>query len=234
MTTRQQKILKTIVSQYIKTAQPVASEYLAENFGCEISSATVRNEMAELVQKGYLLQPHASSGRIPRVKGFKYYVENLLVRRELPSIDKKILDKARKETETREISVKKVAKEISVLAGALSIVAFNRNQFYYTGLTCLFKQPEFDCANTVYSVSRVVDHLDGIILELLDSLSERTEVLIGEENPFSESCTAIIGRCRLAGHDSQSLFGLLGPVRMNYNKNIALVDYARQMFSEVE
>lgn len=232
MTERQKHLLKIIISQYIKTAQPIASEYLAENFDCEVSSATIRNEMAELTKEGYLLQPHTSAGRIPCENGFRYYVENLLVKQDLPVTDKKTLIKVKQDAETPEILIKQVTKQIAVLANALSIVAFNNEQFYYTGLTYLFSQPEFIRSGAVYSVSLVVDHLDGIMFKLFESIGEGTEILIGKENPFSEFCGAVLSRCQLPDQVDDSLIGLLGPIRMDYDRNIALIDYTKQMLSE--
>ena len=65
LTNRQRRILRAIVDLYIRTAEPVGSKHLAENAGLGCSSATIRNELAELVALGYLEQPHTSAGRIP-------------------------------------------------------------------------------------------------------------------------------------------------------------------------
>ncbi len=229
ITNRQKELLQIIIEKYIKVAKPVASEYLAESFGGEVSPATVRNEMAELTKQGYLSQPHISSGRIPCAKGFEYYVGKLLARRDLSIVDKKALVKIKQDSGTSETLIKQIAKQIAVLAKALSIVALSREQFYYTGLTYLFSQPEFSQSDIICDVSRVVDHLDGIMPELFESTGEKTEILIGKENPFSEFCGAIVGRCHLPNRTDYSLIGLLGPVRMDYGRGVALVDYAKEM-----
>lgn len=76
MNNRQERLLKTIVESYVKTAKPVGSKSLCDKFKC--SSATIRNEMAHLEELGYLEKNHISSGRIPSEKGYKYYAENLM------------------------------------------------------------------------------------------------------------------------------------------------------------
>ena len=75
---RKEFILSTIVEFYISTGQPVGSKLLVTALPFTLSSATIRNEMADLVQMGYLEQPHTSAGRIPTDKGLKYYTEKLL------------------------------------------------------------------------------------------------------------------------------------------------------------
>lgn len=76
MNNRQERLLKTIVESYVKTAKPVGSKSLCDKFKC--SSATIRNEMAHLEELDYLEKNHISSGRIPSEKGYKYYAENLM------------------------------------------------------------------------------------------------------------------------------------------------------------
>ena len=75
---RKKKVLQAIVEEYINTAEPVSSNALTKNHGLDCSSATIRNEMAELEKNGYLDKTHTSSGRIPSEKGYRYYVDELL------------------------------------------------------------------------------------------------------------------------------------------------------------
>ena len=75
---RKKKVLQAIVEEYINTAEPVSSNALTKNHGLNCSSATIRNEMAELEKTGYLDKTHTSSGRIPSEKGYRYYVDELV------------------------------------------------------------------------------------------------------------------------------------------------------------
>ncbi len=75
---RKKKVLQAIVDEYINTAEPVSSNTLVNKYGLEYSSATVRNEMAELEKIGYLDKPHTSAGRVPSAKGYRFYVDELL------------------------------------------------------------------------------------------------------------------------------------------------------------
>ena len=75
---RKKKVLQAIVEEYINTAEPVSSNALTNNEELQYSSATIRNEMADLEKAGYLEKTHTSSGRIPSEKGYRYYVDELL------------------------------------------------------------------------------------------------------------------------------------------------------------
>ncbi|HCA05133.1 MAG TPA: heat-inducible transcription repressor HrcA [Ruminococcaceae bacterium] len=75
---RKKQILSAIVESYISTGEPVGSKTLINEAGLKVSSATVRNDMADLTEQGYIIQPHTSAGRIPTQLGYRYYVDNSL------------------------------------------------------------------------------------------------------------------------------------------------------------
>ena len=75
---RKKKILSAVIESYINTGEPIGSKALINETGLEVSSATVRNDLADLTNKGYLVQPHTSAGRIPTLQGYRYYIDNLM------------------------------------------------------------------------------------------------------------------------------------------------------------
>ena len=79
---RKQTILQAIVIEYVTGAEPIGSELIAQKYGLGVKSATVRNEMADLSELGFLEQPHTSAGRIPSDLGYRYYVDRLIVSRD--------------------------------------------------------------------------------------------------------------------------------------------------------
>ena len=83
LTDRKKQILKVVVEDYIQTAEPVGSKAIAAEMGGSVSSATIRNELADLVEQGYLEQPHTSAGRIPSPKGYRLYVNELMEKHRL-------------------------------------------------------------------------------------------------------------------------------------------------------
>ena len=78
LTNRKKKILRAIVEIYIATAEPVGSKAVAQQIDIRIATATIRNEMADLTELGYLEQPHTSAGRVPSPVGYRLYVNELM------------------------------------------------------------------------------------------------------------------------------------------------------------
>ena len=78
LSARKKQILKRVIEDYIASAEPVGSKAIAQEMGGSVSSATVRNELAELSDLGYLEQPHTSAGRVPSPKGYRLYVNELM------------------------------------------------------------------------------------------------------------------------------------------------------------
>jgi len=85
LTDRQKTLLLLIIRDYIETAQPVGSKRLVEHYRIRLSSATIRNEMGELTEMGYLRQPHTSAGRVPTEEGYRYFVSQMMNQAELPA-----------------------------------------------------------------------------------------------------------------------------------------------------
>jgi len=85
LTDRQKTLLLLIIRDYIETAQPVGSKRLVEHYHIRLSSATIRNEMGELTEMGYLRQPHTSAGRVPTEEGYRYFVSQMMNQPELPA-----------------------------------------------------------------------------------------------------------------------------------------------------
>lgn len=95
---RKKKILAAVVDEYIRTAEPVGSKVIAQNAGLGCSSATIRNELAELVAMGYLEQPHTSAGRVPTPMGYRMYVNELMEKQkfsmeETEKLNRRLTDK---------------------------------------------------------------------------------------------------------------------------------------------
>jgi len=114
---RKRKILNTIINEYISTAEPIGSRHIAKHADLGLSSATIRNEMADLEEMGYLEQPHTSAGRIPSDKGYRFYVNELMGGYEATQQDIDLLASA--------MTVKinqfdKVIKQVSMLLSQLT------------------------------------------------------------------------------------------------------------------
>ena len=222
MDKRREQLFKQIVKIYLATAEPVGSLFLADKFG-DVSSATIRNEMMALEQDGYIYQPHISAGRVPTEKGYKFFVENFVdVEKRDEKVDKKMAAAVKDFKDDEKIkAVGRTAAEISQEA---VIVAFSPNQLYFTGLSNLFAKPEFSEQVTVTSVSQILDHCEEMMPSVLELIGGGKKVLIGTDNPFGKMCSFIAAPIRGNG-----LFGILGPMRMDYEKNLGLVNYIKTL-----
>ena len=215
-------ILNTIIKEHIKTGAPVGSGVLVDKYRLDISPATVRNEMAELEEENFIIQPHTSAGRIPTEKAYNLYLASLK-EKQLAEKEAEVLRRALKGND--EASFKQTAKEMAKISGNAIFWAFHKNNLYYTGISNLFSQPEFSEPNLIYNISAIIDRMDEIIDDIFSEVKE-TEVLLGSANPFGDSCSTIFSKYRRSG--KTGLFGILGPMRMDYEKNLALVKYVAQ------
>ncbi len=88
---RKSRVLQAIIEDYVATAEPVGSRTIARKYNLGVSPATIRNEMADLEEMGYLEQPHTSAGRIPSDRGYRYYVDCLMEEREITPAEKEMI-----------------------------------------------------------------------------------------------------------------------------------------------
>lgn len=119
---RKMKILKAIISTYLETGEPVGSRTIARDSDLHLSSATIRNEMADLEELGYILQPHTSAGRIPSDLGYRYYVDHLMEEKETEFVARE--NEMRKE---RQALLQKMDRMEEVLKNVADVLAANTN-----------------------------------------------------------------------------------------------------------
>lgn len=226
VTGRQAQLLKLVVEQYIETAEPVGSKFLVEMEHLDVSGATVRNEMRELEDQGFLTHPHTSAGRMPTETGYRYYVEHLL-RPETPRATvRDDLHAMTKDTADRVDRAKTLSRYIADYIENAVILSLARRSMYYTGMVNLFSQPEFhDAAHTV-DMSSVFDECEERFENLYEMVSpgEPTHVFVGEENPLGRNCGTVTSR--LGRHD---LIAIIGPIRMPYERAVGILEYIKRM-----
>ena len=231
MTERQERILSAIVEQYAEVASPVGSSLMAKLFN--VSSATIRAEMAELERLGFISQPHTSAGRVPTDKGYRFYVNNLI------DSGREIVPERRTERAlaTRvhqagvpEHTIRSAVDTLVELTHNLALATIG-NQLYMSGLSNLFGQPEFINTLQVQQVASLLDNLEPWLREAAPN--EPLSVYIGAENPIGRTagCSLIISRFRSPFSD-RSYIGTLGPTRQSYRDVMLLVRRAGQELEE--
>lgn len=119
---RKKKILTTVVESYIATGEPIGSKALQTQAGLTVSSATIRNELADLVNNGYLLQPHTSAGRVPTHRGYRYYIDNLMNKEPVSDRVKEYIERSiAMGSQAPEKILMKTAQVLSELTGMAAI-----------------------------------------------------------------------------------------------------------------
>lgn len=229
--TRQELILKLIVEDYIQTAEPVGSKQLADRHGLDISSATIRHEMVALEQEGFLRQPHTSAGRIPTEKAYVYYLQHVIEPMQSHPQPAEISVRFGTE-ETIERTLKSLAKRLVDASGETAIVAFDPSWTYYTGVSNLLGKPDFSDAELLRSISLLVDQFDDVVTRLYHRINDQTVVYIGSQNPFGDQMATVLVKYQI-GNAQEGLLGLVGPIRMNYGRNITLVEEAKEIMMDL-
>ncbi|MEK9166053.1 MAG: hypothetical protein AAB525_04335 [Patescibacteria group bacterium] len=229
LTQRQKELLQAIINEYIKTAEPVGSVLLVDKYKLDISSATVRNEMLELDAQDFLGQPHTSSGRIPTERAYQFFVSEGFKIKKITQNQKDKLAKTIKNCrgQDKRQGLKDLAKSLADLSGELILLAFQDNDFYYTGLTNLFSKPEFRNQEIVCNMSTAIDHLDARLAKLFHKVDDQARIFIGSQNPIDQNLSLITVKISQMG----PLIALLGPMRMDYETNAGLLEYSKELIS---
>ncbi len=230
MTDRQALILRAIIEQYAEVASPVGSTLLAKLFN--VSSATIRAEMAELENLGFINQPHTSAGRVPTDKGYRYYVNQMADEEAAPA------NRAERALSARvssgglpERTIRNAVDTLVELTHNLGMATIG-DQLYMSGLSNLFGQPEFIHPAQVQEVARLLDNLEPWLKEAAPN--DPLSVYIGRENPIGAQAgvSLIISRFR-SPYSDRSYIGVLGPTRQSYRDVIGLVKRAGEALEEV-
>lgn len=230
MTDRQKHILRAIVEQYAEVASPVGSNLLAKAFN--VSSATIRAEMAELERLGFIAQPHTSAGRIPTDRGYRFYVNSLSEEKEMSTEQRgeRALASRVQDGGVPERAIRNAVDTLVELTHNLGLATIG-NQLYMSGLSNLFGQPEFMQASQVQQVARLLDNLEPWLREAAPN--QPLSVYIGQENPIGRAagCSLIISRFQ-SPYSDRSYIGVLGPTRQSYREVMNLVRKAGESLEE--
>lgn len=230
MKERTVQVLIALIQDFVDTATPVASNRLLEQSNLNVSSATIRNEFARLEEVGLIKSPHISAGKIPTKDGYRFFVdqlmkddgaEDLLIQNILENHLQEYRLAKRKE------SVYDAVRVLARLSGNLGFANVNNDQTLYMGVSNVLRSPEF--LNHPEEAAQIIEIIEGRkrfldILEDLEISGEETKIFIGEENLVKEinSCSMLVRKFEL--NDISGYIGILGPMRMRYGFNKALIN----------
>jgi heat-inducible transcriptional repressor len=237
ITERQKQILFAIIEEYAEMAAPVGSVTLAKLF--DVSSATIRAEMARLEEAGLITHPHTSAGRIPTDAGYRFYVNSLTEQNdhaefeparmlgsgtETPNRNIHALEVRVNSQERTDYAIRSAVDMLAELTGNLGIGTIGE-QLYLSGISKLFAQPEFMDNSRIQGVAELLDNLEPWLREARPG--EPLNIFIGHENPIGKTSgvSLIISKFR-SPYSDNSYIGVLGPTRQNYAETMGLVRHA--------
>jgi len=234
---RSRQVLEALIQHHVLTAQPVGSETIARNFGIGTSSATIRNVMADLEEQGYLTHRHTSAGRLPTDRGYRVYVDTL---KDVQRLSEQERERIEREYNAKRAELDDVLKGTSQLLAMLSNVAGvalrptpahaapQRTELVVEGSSNVLNQPEFSDLGKVQALFRLIDEKRELSRAMAETIEEgaHVKVSIGAENrlPAIRECS-LVTKTYAAGGRSVGVIGILGPMRMDYDKMVALVDH---------
>lgn len=238
LTSRQTQILKTIIDEYIATAEPVGSESMDKKYNLGVSPATIRNEMVALTSAGYLRKPHTSAGRIPTPTAMKFYINQLMEEKQMSLVDEV---KAKEEVWDSRDDIDELMDEathaLAARTRSLAVAALKdkKNRFWQAGQSYIFNNPEFAemaaCQN-LFSIFDEFDKMDRLFFGMAQPASP-LEVLFGEEIGWPELMPAGVIATHFNIKGKPGALGVIGPARSNYGTVIPILRYFGNLIEEV-
>lgn len=235
LTARQVRILRSVIEEFINTAQPVGSETIDRRYGIGVSPATIRNELVYLTKQGYLKKSHSSAGRLPTPLALKLYVNELMKEKEL-SIADEVSTKERIWSNRSEVEglMRSGTKLLADRSRALGIALTADRQVYHAGYANLLSMPEFYDIDVVRNVLALIEEV-GLIEEIFESVNSENPIhlVFGPElgNKYLEPVGLIFMEIQAGGTPCR--MGVLGSTRFEYDYLIPMMRYLRGIVEEV-
>ncbi len=228
LTQRQIEILKSLIEEYIETAEAVGSETIEKKHNLSASPATIRNEMVKLSEYGYLKKTHSSAGRVPTAQGIKFYVRELMKEKELSTVEEvKLKESVWDHREKMQRFLKEVTRSLAEKTSALAVVTTNDGDVYCSAYANILEMPEFfdiDVTKTLLEALDAYGSFESIFSNVHDE--DDIHVLIEDElgstlkGPYGFIFTEYSTPLQIQGR-----IGVLGPARLHYTSIIPTVRY---------
>lgn len=244
ITQRQNQLLDFLIREYVKTAKPIPSALITKKSRIRVSPATIRSEMNALEKAGFLEQKHTSGGRVPTDKAYRYFVNHIVAQEEgqtlVPAKEQQQIKLALASAghDPRKVN-KNLAEVLSKASENLVITGIDDSEpnFFKVGLASLFELPEFRELDRIFQLTNFFEEFDNMFQVFEQRLSEsrpnQIQVYIGRESPVKriKGETIITARYPLPGNYT-GILTLIGPTRMDYEKNIGLIKYTTEQLKQ--
>ncbi len=237
LSSRQQDILDAIIEQYIGNVVPISSEFLQKVGRFNVSSATLRAEMAALERFGYLVQPHTSAGRIPTDEAYRAFVERQAKGGSLSDkIKEKLSGFANMWRRDKVQALERAVDETAAYSHGASIVGMmlGDQAIFLQRLSNLRAQPEFHSYEVASEMLGVIDALQKRRADVSDMAEPGiTRAFIGRDIRMGRvnSLSMIVRSWRNRPAGYSGFIATIGPIRMHYEKAFPAIDFFGDIFS---
>lgn len=235
ITERQLKLLGAIINEYIETSEPVGSVELVHKYNLRYSPATARNEMASLLDLGFLEMLHTSSGRIPTPMAYRCFLDQLMEEAELPVLQEVAMKQRLWPTRYEfEKLLKHAVQTLSDNLKELVIGSANDGYMVYSGAVNILDHKEFWNIETAKTALHLLDRY-----ELLEEIFNKApyggdiRTVIGNEIGLENLRTCAIVFTQYSSGNKKGYLAVLGPARLRYNKVIPALRYTKQLLEEL-
>ncbi len=235
LTQRQVEILRSLIEEYIATAEPVGSETLEKKYSLSSSPATIRNEMVALTKKGYLRKTHTSSGRAPTPTGMKFYVKTLMKEKDLSVTEETAVKESLWDFRNKEVKfLRETAKSLANKTKALAVISTMDGNVYCSGYANILDMPEFFDIDVTKNLLSSLDEFENCRKFFENIEANDVQVLLGDElgptlrGPYGFVFTRYQTPMKLTGE-----VGVLGPSRLNYTQIVPTVRYFGDLIEEI-
>ncbi len=233
---RKDLVLGMVVQHYIRTTVPVSSGFIADEYEQDISSATIRNILAELEEDGYLMHTHTSAGRIPTERGYRYYVDFLMKEIQLIEEERRQVQREyARGVQELEAMVETTTQIISELTHCTSIVSIDGfpHQYVCRGTNYLAEAVGVHGLQRVVAILKELEEKDRILAVLRRDLDKRIMIYIGQETDCKafEDCAMAVSRFETRRGPSGRI-AVLGPARMDYQRVVSALEYVSKLIHE--
>lgn len=235
LTDRQVQLLNAIVNEYINSTAPVGSEIIVKKYKIKCSAATVRNEMAHLIESGFLEMLHTSSGRIPTPQGYRYFLTEVMQEEELPVLQevamKQRLWSSRFEFEkllrNASIALSDVVKELAIITSDDGFLS-------HAGAVNILDNPEFWNIESAKAALYLVDRYE-LLQQVFQKAPHGGEIryIIGNEMGFENMNNSSMVFAPYTVGNKSGHVAVLGPARMRYQNVIPAIRYTKRLIEEL-
>lgn len=225
LTKRQRIILNAIINEFLDSASAVGSVTLYDKYDIGVSPATLRSEMAKLVDEGYLLKEHTSSGRVPTTLGIRYFIDELFKEEEIDPIEEtKAKENLFRSRFSRARFIREAVKTLSELSGQASVSLVD-DMVFASGLSYLLMNPEYEDYNLLQDTLNIMES-DNMLNELFGKYhgNRNLRALVGDEIGLDALSDCSIVYCPYKYfRGTKGYIGVIGPKRMPYSRVIPAV-----------